>query len=355
MNFENESWSQHLPDKSLAVCQDNLNEFYQTMLERQLIWKRRFIDKKERPWTTDEFFRDRKFTNVYRVLDKNSMWEVENILLDDTLELKNLIWKLMFFRLFNNPPTFTYVPEANNNSFSLFGNEDEEFEFTSAKWKNGIPDYDEYDADEYLAYLKHLRSVGINPFTSAYLISSIGDRDTHFCKTVLPDFHNRIDEMIEFCQKAKSAEEIFKYLKTFTNVADFMAFQLFNDLTYVDKFTKYHLMDVNENSATTIGPGSDLGLRLIFPSTTTNEEKLNKLTELRDNAADWFSKNAYEPFPYLHFNKEIKQFYISDEPSITLCEIEQWLCEYAKYFKMKIGDGKQRNHFEPVTTGFKTV
>ena len=26
MNFENESWSQHLPDKSLSVCQDNLNE-----------------------------------------------------------------------------------------------------------------------------------------------------------------------------------------------------------------------------------------------------------------------------------------------------------------------------------------
>ena len=58
---------------------------------------------------------------------------------------------------------------------------------------------------------------------------------------------------------------------------------------------------------------------------------------------------------YKVINKETKQFYVSDEPSITLCEIEQWLCEYAKYFKMKIGEGKQRNHFEPVTTGFKTV
>lgn len=335
MNFEKEKFANKMPDKSLDICLENYNEFFKTMLERQLIWKRRFIDKKERPWTDDPFFKDRKFTNVYRMLDKNSMWEIENIFLDDGLDLKNYVWKSMFFRLFNNPPTFT-----NNH-----------------KYRNGIPSYDEYDADEYLLYLKDLRNKGINPFTSAYLIANRGDRDTWFAKTVLPDFHKRIDELIEFCKTTDSAEKLFKYLKTFTNVADFMAFQLFNDLTYIDKFTRFHFMNITEDSATTIGPGSDLGLRLIYPSTSSSAGKIKRMEELRDAAADWFKKYEvnHEKFPYVHFDKTQKKFYVSDEPNITLSEIEQWLCEYAKYFKMKIGEGKQRNHFIPVTESFNTV
>lgn len=353
MNYENESWSIHLPNQTLNIEQSNYNEFFETMLERQLVWKRRFIDKKERPWTTNEILRDNKFTNVYRSLDKHSMWEIEHIILDDTLDLKNLIWKMMFFRLFNNPITFSYKPETENNSFSLFG--DDECEYTSEKWKNGIPGYDEYDEDEYLAYLKYLRTKDINPFTNAYLISSKGDRDTYFCKTVLPEFHNRLDELIEKCQTITTTDEMFKYLKTFPNIADFMAFQLFMDLSYVNKFTKHHFMQITEDDGTTIGPGSGLGLRLIFPSAATNKQQLDKLTQLRNDAAEWFKNNAYEPFPYLHFDKDTKKFYVSDEPNITLSEIEQWLCEYAKYWKMKIGEGKQRSKFIPQTKAFEIL
>ena len=357
MNYENEKWSVHLPDRKLDICEENYKEFFDTMLERQLIWKRRFIDKLPRPWTTDQILRDNKFTNVYRSLDKNSMWEIENIILNDNLDLKNLIWKILFFRLFNNPTTFSYSPPVH---VDLFGNPLEANNILDCacqfgKDGDGIPDYDDYDADRYLAWLKRLRSMGENPFTNAYLISSKGDRDTYFTKTVLPEFHDRLDELIERCKTETSAEKLFKYLKTFPNIADFMAFQLYMDLTYVNKFTKHKFLLVDENSATTIGPGSGLGLRLIFPSACTNKEQLEKLSELTKAAEAYYNDNYPGQFPYLHFDKDNKKFYVSNECSITLSEIEQWLCEYEKYWKMKIGEGKQRSKFEPKTKKFKTV
>lgn len=91
MNYENESWSVKMPNIALKKDNNNYDEFFKTMLERQLIWKRRFIDKLPMSWTTDEIFKTGKFTNVYRSLDKNSMWEIEHIILDDTLDLRNLV------------------------------------------------------------------------------------------------------------------------------------------------------------------------------------------------------------------------------------------------------------------------
>ena len=96
--FENYAWFQDLPDENLEVYEPNLKLFFEVMLERQLIWKRRFIEKKERPWTNNKIFQESKFTNVYRELDRNSQWQIKNIILDDTLDLRNLIWKMIILK-----------------------------------------------------------------------------------------------------------------------------------------------------------------------------------------------------------------------------------------------------------------
>ena len=62
------------PDDMYGLNVECFEAFFQTMYERQLIWKRRFIDKKESPWTTDAIFKKFKFTNVYRELDRNSQY-----------------------------------------------------------------------------------------------------------------------------------------------------------------------------------------------------------------------------------------------------------------------------------------
>ena len=75
--FENAAWYDKLPDENLEVYEPYLRLFFETMYERQLIWKRRFIDKKERPWTDNKIFQESKFTNVYRELDRNSQWQIK--------------------------------------------------------------------------------------------------------------------------------------------------------------------------------------------------------------------------------------------------------------------------------------
>ena len=174
--FENNAWYDKLPDENLEVYEPHLRLFFELMHERQLIWKRRFIDKKERPWTENKIFQESKFTNVYRELDRNSQWQIKNILLDDKLNLKNLIWKLMVFRFFNNPETFTFEPKGAVLQGSLFGapiksglkqTENIEDLISAKKWRNGIPDFEEYDEEEFSRFIAGIRSSGKNPYTTA--------------------------------------------------------------------------------------------------------------------------------------------------------------------------------------------
>ena len=146
--FEWASWYDKLPNDDLEVYEPHLKLFFETMYERQLIWKRRFIDQRHRPWTDNEIFRNSKFTNVYRELDRNSQWQIKNILLDSSLSRVNLIWKMMVFRFFNCPETFELGK-------SVMG------------WKNGLPDWNEYNEDIFADFIADERKRGQNTYTTA--------------------------------------------------------------------------------------------------------------------------------------------------------------------------------------------
>lgn len=360
--FEDQSWSNRLPDSKLKFYDSNYVLFFETMYERQLIWKRRFIDKEEAPWTDDEILRDYKFTNVYRELDRNSQWLIRNIILDKTLSLKNLVWKVVFFRFFNNPETFTFIPVGKTLQTDLFGskvksglkqaNTLNEL-ISSEKWRNGIPDYDQYDEDEVSKFIAGIRSVGKNPFTSAYVINSRAtmgqSRDYCFTKAVIPTLHSRLDELIEVVLNAKKSEEIIKFLKKLPSTADFTAHEFYQDFTYISKYTKHEFMKFDQNDYTNVGPGASLGIRLIYPNLKANEQK-NAIYRLKEESIFILSKISKikgEKFPYLQWDEKNKEYYVNDFHNITLHNIEMWLCEFSKYWKMSIGEGRQRGIFCP--------
>lgn len=380
--FEKNVWYQDLPDENLEVCEENLTLFFKTMYERQMIWKRRFIDKKPRPWTNNKIFQENKFTNVYRELDRNSQWLIKNIILDDELDLKNLIWKMMVFRFFNNPETFTFEAKDKIIQPSLFGDyeksglkqaESKEELISATKWRNGIPDYDEYDEDEFSRFIAGIRSCGKNPYTTAYLINSQATpgqpRDYCYTRVVIPTLHKKIDELIKVVKTAKTPENIIEYLKTLPAVADFIAHEFYQDFTYIQNYTNREFMKFDQNDFTNVGPGASIGIRLIYPNLKTVREQKQAIYNLRDIANKYLDKIGIEKkemFPYLSWDKEKGEYftYTSDDlefddlmPSdfmykkgITLHQIEMWLCEFQKYWKMKIGKGKQRMKFIPKST-----
>lgn len=359
------SFFDQLPNENIDVHEENKRLFFWLMHERMCIWKRRFIDKKERPWTENEILRDYKFTNVYRELDRNSQWQIKNILLDNSLSLKNLIWKMMVFRFFNNPETFTFSPKNKAIQGYLFevptksglkqAQSPDEL-IPATKWKNGIPDYDEYDEDEFSRFIAGIRSTGLNPYTTAYLINSQATpgqpRDYCYTRVVVPTLHAKIPEIIKTVISAKSPEDIISYLTKMPAVADFIAHEFYQDFTYIPRYTDRKFMKFDQNDYTNVGPGASIGIRLIYPSINNLKDQKQAIYWLRDAAEKELAKIAKskgEPMYYLEWDKEKRQYYFSDECNITLHQIEMWLCEFQKYWKMTIKTGKQRSKFEPKT------
>lgn len=363
--FETSSWFSKLPDENLEVYEPHLRLFFETMYERQMIWYKRFIKKQNKPWTNNKIFQESKFTNVYRELDRNSQWQIKNILLDDKLDLRNLIWKLMVFRFFNNPETFEFEPKGVSLQAGLFGptvksgleqveNPDELV--SAKKWRNGIPDYEEYDEDEFSRFIAGVRSSGKNPYTTAYLINSQATpgqpRDYCYTRVVIPTLHKRMDELIKVVQNSETPEEIIEYLKQLPAVADFIAHEFYQDFTYIPRYTDREFMKFTQNDFTNVGPGASIGIRLIYPNLKTIREQKQGIYWLRDAAEEWLIKIGNEngvSMPFLNWDKEKKQYYVSDKCNITLHQIEMWLCEFQKYWKMIIGMGKQRTKFVPKT------
>lgn len=361
--FEYASWYTKLPDAMEKVHVPYFKLFFETMFERQLIWKRRFIEKKDRPWTDNEIFQKSKFTNVYRELDRNSQWLIKNIIRDDKLSLKNLIWKMMVFRFFNNPSTFEFdakkpvqlnLFEAPYKSGLKQASSVDEL-ISAKKWRNGIPDWEEYNEDEFCKFIAGVRSSGQNPYTTAYLINSMAtpgqSRDYCYTRVVIPYLHDHLDDLINVVKGAEKPEQIISCLKTFPAVADFIAHEFYQDFTYIPRYTDRKFMKFDQNDFTNVGPGASLGIRLIFPNLQAKEQKkaIYKLRDVAENVLKKIGDKRGEAFPFLYYDKANDKYYADAECNITLHQIEMWLCEFQKYWKMIIGEGKQRSEFKPKT------
>jgi hypothetical protein len=226
---------------------------------------------------------------------------------------------------------------------------------SATKWRNGIPDYEEYDEDEFSRFIAGVRSVGQNPYTSAYLINSQAapghSRDYCYTQVVIPYLHKNMNKLIATVKTAKTPEDIISYLKTFPAVADFIAHEFYQDFTYIPRYTDRKFMKFDQNDFTNVGPGASIGIRLIYPNLKTVREQKQAIYWLQERSAIMLSQigaRKKEYFPFLEWDKQERKYYVTySSRNVTLHQIEMWLCEFQKYWKMIIGEGKQRSKFQP--------
>ena len=214
----------------------------------------------------------------------------------------------------------------------------------------------EYNEDEFAAFIDRIRKSGENPYTTAYLINSQAapgkPRDYCYTRLVMPKLHAAIPELISKVKKAERPEDIITYLKGLPAVADFIAHEFYQDFTYIPRYTDREFMKFDQNDFTNVGPGASIGIRLIYPSLKTAREQKQAIYWLRDLADEWLTKigeEKGEPMVYLNWDKFKSSYFLTEECNITLHQIEMWLCEFQKYWKMIIGEGKQRSKFVPKT------
>ena len=227
---DNAKVAKHLPSDDLDICMDNFDLFFQTMFERQEIWHKRVMLKQEHPWTKDKFFKDYKFTNVYRELDRNSQFQIEHFF-KGAKNRKEMLWEIMFFRFFNNPEFFKFIED-----FTLAADMQQAPDFS---FVGMIPRYEQFKPEELKALMEAYRAEGGNPFTNAYLTNSQAcpgcTRDECFAFKVIPTLHKLIPEISLKLISAKTPEEIIKLLMTLPSVSNFMAHEFYQDFTYAPR------------------------------------------------------------------------------------------------------------------------
>lgn len=313
-------FDEYLPSSKLDISENHLTEFFETMYQRQNIWYNRCFVVKQYPWSKNKILNENKFCNVYRELDKVSLWIIYNITTSKDIVL-NKVWKICIARMFNSVDFLETVK---------------------------IPNVDDYDVDEFIEFVA-LYEAHYKPSTNkkAFAINSWlakgMSQGMAVAKFIMPSLKDKIGDILfhSFLGGMSKVNDLIKTMTDVEGIGKFVAHEWYLDLCYINKYSDEDFK-FDENVWTNVGPGAQFGLRIVTPSKPKN---ISTIKWLRDISKDLLP----DDFKYIKWNKS-KQKYERCDWNITLNQIEFFLCEYAKYWKIKHKIGKQRDKYIPVKT-----
>jgi len=305
------------PSKELESYQPNIDLFFKFMYKRQLIWYRRFIKHLPRErWTKDKVLQVTKYTNIYRQLDRGSLWAIHmiigpimnkyrvtdnNVVAGDLY--KDLIFKLILYRMCCRIETFE---------------------------KAGLPGYREFDPVTYKAALENVATQH-SVMTNAYLTCQAPKGMTKIEALIIDmiDCISKIDDVFKKIIYAKEASEIFDAILTVRGMGRFFAYEVYCDLCYSK------IIPFTTNDFVNVGPGCNEGLRLLFPYVGASLKLTNiKIHELFEKQDEHFERLGLK-FRYCNWLEPVKN-------RLSLRTIEHSLCEFSKYWLQRHSLGKRR-------------
>ncbi len=287
-------------------------EFFQFIFDRQLVWYNRFC-KKSDIWTQDKILQKYKFCNVYRELDKGTFYLIKK--LKNIKNRKIIFQNVVFYRFFNK---YNLYEDLEINLIK---------EFNSKQVKILIEKFD------------NLKKNGNTIFNDAYLISGNKTKEAkhvfilHNLQKFFKD--NNLEKIIKKIDFSRTPKESFEIIKKIPSVGNFLAYEIWVDLSYF-QFFKQNWID---NDFVNIGPGAKWGLELIYNKKLGKKELLEKIYFLHKYQSKYLDEIKKE-------NKSWKDIYykkcFSNFPYLSLRNIEHSLCEFRKYLRLKQGLGKKR-------------
>lgn len=261
----------------------------------------------ERPWTKDPVLERYKFTNIRRRDDRVSRWIIDNVIAPNE-QRQDLWFILLITRLINWPPTLQHLIEkdilfrsAGDFNPVQFSDAVESFKATGGKVYSGA----------YMVYPTKMDPGGVKSLAIARHI-------------ILPalDIGYEIDHVL-FTDEPK-IEDFVRELSGSFGISTFMAGQVAADLTYCPQLGEA----VDLYTYAPIGPGSSRGLNYLLnraPNAGWTTETFNReLIKIREQI--------------------IKQVGITD---LTLHDVQNIMCEYSKYCRTVLGEGKPKTTYVP--------
>lgn len=266
------------------------------------------VEGKPFPWTDDVILSMYRFTNIRREQDKNSRYLLTKMKANGNNLNLNMLCNILLFRLFNKIETMEYL--------------------------GGWVDFVNYDEDK---VRKQLSSVpeGYVYFTNAYLSSGMKKEFNKYFPKEKMRVMNIPNVVHKFCEQladdiiwSESPQDIIDAFKRIKGISDFLAYQLFVDLTYLDNFPW------SENEFVMSGPGCSLGLSYLFEDNggLTDEELLFWLRDNCPITPEWCKEHMTD-LP-------------EEDRYMNVMSLENCMCELGKYMKTRLGVGRPRSRYK---------
>jgi hypothetical protein len=265
--------------------------FYNYINERHAIYLKRSIGEAF-PWTDDEILQTYSFCNVYRELDKVTVWIRENWK-EPYADHPNLPFAMAVARQINWPDTLQEI---------------------------GFPEH--WNPERVKAIMQGRMDRKEKVYTGAYMLTGTlgGTKVEQTIDKILTPLYESPPQIIPY-----SLEETWKKYLPYPGFSGFMAYEVVTDLRH----SKYLENADDIMTWANAGPGAKRGLNRIHGRPLEQTIKAKQLTEeMKELLA-------------------VSGDYLLDVvPDLEMREIEHCLCEYDKYERVRLGEGRPRAKFK---------
>ena len=265
--------------------------FYDYINERHAIYLKRFIGEPH-PWTDDEILQTYSFCNVYRELDKVTVWIRENWK-EPYADHPNLPFAMAVARQINWPDTLQEI---------------------------GFPEH--WNPERVKAIMQGRMDRKEKVYTGAYMLTGTlgGTKVEQTIDKILTPLYENPPTIYK-----NSLEKTWAEYLPYAGFSGFMAYEVVTDLRH----SKYLENAEDIMTWANAGPGAKRGLNRIHGRLLEQTIKPRQLTiemqELLDMAGDYIG---------------------SFLPDLEMREIEHCLCEYDKYERVRLGEGRPRAKYK---------
>lgn len=288
------------------------------------------------PWTDDPILRDGRFCNIFRELDTVTQW-IEKHIRQPYADHPHLWFMLAIARYINWPPTLAYLIELAEVHNVPAWPSHPLFECGEA----ALP-RDGFEASTLTWALQNRSQETDKTYTGAYMIRAESDPSKHWytwtkhryiAEIVLGRlWEDRAQwvELLEASDPQPSLQQVWDHFQQHRYIGwgPFMAYEVVTDLRH----TRYLRQAPDILTWANAGPGAIRGLNRLYgrelkeqpKRERTNNEMFWLLSDMNGSAALWPSK----------------------WPRFEMRDIEHTLCEFDKYERVRLGEGKMRSKYD---------
>ncbi len=321
--------------EDFIIGSSKVQDFWKFINDRHAIYLKRKAGE-PKPWSDDPIFQEWKFTNVFRELDRG------------TIALRRMLKQLYEEYQHQNQCSLLLIGDGIPSGDSIDKNYIRNQFITCIlyrmfNWHENARFGPITNPTAWYKYLKSKQDNGDQIFGGAYILPSVkGEGKLETLERVCRGIVSEVDSLIKGIKGFSTLENAWKVLQ-YNCIGPFIAYEFVCDLRYTD---------ILRNATDTctwcnIGSGAERGLqRMGFDVALQSIYHLYVMSynELR------FSNVNHWIYDHFMFDRSIEGIEKNDPkyPYWELREIEHCLCEFDKYERIRLGQGRPKVKFNGV-------